>query len=389
MIQKPLEQISPGDLDALITNSVRERKTIDYKRELPGGKDADKKEFLADVSSFANTLGGDLVFGLEEAGGVPTKVTGVSAVDADGETRRLDSIIASGIDPRIRYAIRMVEYAPDKAVFIIRVERSWVSPHRVIFGGHDKFYARNSAGKYPLDVTELREAFLNTATLPDRIRRFRSDRVQAVSIGLTPLPVAGEGKVVLHLVPVEAFTTPKEIDVLEFFRHPEKLQPLGASGWDRRINLEGVCTFAGQSGGVSGYTQVYRNGTIEAVEGRLLNREHNGRRTIPSISFEKELLQGVTRYLAVQRSMGIDAPIYLFISLVGVKGCWMAASNAFFDVGEYYPVTEENLLLPEVLVDRLDQPAEEILRPAFDMVWNACGYPSSGNFDNTGRWNPK
>ena len=64
MILKPLEQIAADHLPALITNAVSEGRTIDYKRELPGNSDGDKKEFLADVSSFANTSGGDLVFGM-------------------------------------------------------------------------------------------------------------------------------------------------------------------------------------------------------------------------------------------------------------------------------------------------------------------------------------
>lgn len=58
------EAIAEADLLALISNAVSEGRTIDYKRELPGNSDGEKKEFLADVSSFANTSGGDLIFGL-------------------------------------------------------------------------------------------------------------------------------------------------------------------------------------------------------------------------------------------------------------------------------------------------------------------------------------
>ncbi len=102
MIQKPLDAISEDDLLALISNGVREGRAIDYKRELPGNSDGEKKEFLADVSSFANTSGGDLVFGIDEAQGLPTQLTGVRSANADLEIRRLDSILASGLDPRIR-----------------------------------------------------------------------------------------------------------------------------------------------------------------------------------------------------------------------------------------------------------------------------------------------
>jgi hypothetical protein len=43
----------------------------DYKRDIYGNSENDKREFLADVSSFANTIGGDIVIGIDEASGLP------------------------------------------------------------------------------------------------------------------------------------------------------------------------------------------------------------------------------------------------------------------------------------------------------------------------------
>jgi predicted HTH transcriptional regulator len=85
MIPKPFEAIAEDDVLALIANAVSEGRTIDYKRELPGNGDGDKKEFLADVSSFANTSGGDLVFGIDEVEGLPTRITGFQSANADLE----------------------------------------------------------------------------------------------------------------------------------------------------------------------------------------------------------------------------------------------------------------------------------------------------------------
>src|SRR5260370_13983943 len=101
MIQKRLDDITEDDLLALVSNAVSEGRTIDYKRELPGNSDGDKKEFLADVSSFANTSGGDLVFGIDEDQGLPTQIPGFESADLDLEVRRLDSILASRLAPRV------------------------------------------------------------------------------------------------------------------------------------------------------------------------------------------------------------------------------------------------------------------------------------------------
>ena len=58
MLTKSIDQITEIDLKSLIDNSVIERKTLDYKAALPGNSESDKKEFLADISSFANSIGG-------------------------------------------------------------------------------------------------------------------------------------------------------------------------------------------------------------------------------------------------------------------------------------------------------------------------------------------
>src|SRR5947208_16448298 len=103
MIPNRLDAITEADLLSLISNGGMEGKTIEFKRELPGGQDADKKEFLADVSSFANTSGGDLVFGVRAVQGVATELVGLANGDLDKELQRLDALIADGLDPRIRY----------------------------------------------------------------------------------------------------------------------------------------------------------------------------------------------------------------------------------------------------------------------------------------------
>src|SRR5712692_11431287 len=99
MIPKPLDQITEADLIDLINASVAERKTLDYKQQLPDTNDAGKRELLADVSSFANTAGGDLVFGMTESAGVPTGVPGVQIRGTDQEILRFDSIIRDGLSP--------------------------------------------------------------------------------------------------------------------------------------------------------------------------------------------------------------------------------------------------------------------------------------------------
>jgi predicted HTH transcriptional regulator len=78
---KPLELLEESDLQTLLDNQVSEGKTIDDKEALHGHSDSDRKEFLYDISSFANASGGHLIFGIKEDGGVPTNICGLNITD--------------------------------------------------------------------------------------------------------------------------------------------------------------------------------------------------------------------------------------------------------------------------------------------------------------------
>lgn len=158
MINKPIEQITEKDLQSLIDNAVSEHKTIEYKQTLQVDSDSERKEFLADVSSFANASGGELIFGISTEEEIPKALIGIDVTNAD--ITKLDSIIRDGIEARLpSVAIQPVPLSNSKNVLIIRIAKSWLSPHRVTYKGHDKFYSRSTNGKYSLDVSELRIAY--------------------------------------------------------------------------------------------------------------------------------------------------------------------------------------------------------------------------------------
>ena len=66
-------------------------------------------------------------------------------------------------------------------MLIIRIRKSWSAPHMVTFKGAARFYSRNSTGKYPLDVSEIRTAFSVSETLPDRLKNFRQHRLSLIA----------------------------------------------------------------------------------------------------------------------------------------------------------------------------------------------------------------
>ncbi len=303
--------------------------------------------------------------------------------DADLEQRRLDNLIRDGIRPRLTYAIRLID-VPGGRILVIRVERGWSGPYRVIFQGHDKFYGRTTAGKYPLDVDELRAAFTLSQSTLDKIRAFRVDRTIALSNNVTPIPFEPGGKIVLHCMPFGAFAGGTgNYDVLQYKNQPHLLRPFrSGSGWSTRITLEGILSKSGNP--AISYTHLYRNGIVESVEGTLLNIEHNGVRSLPSIAYEQAILQYLPICFSFLRTLGVIPPVAVALTLTNVRGVEMSHDPLGFD--EYHPIEVDTLSLPETVVENLDEDSAKILKPMFDLIWNACGLPGSLNFDAQGRW---
>jgi predicted HTH transcriptional regulator len=86
---KPLDEIIEADLQRLIDDHLEENRQLECKRELPGTSDADKKEFVRDVVSFANSAGGHIIFGIAESNGIPTKPAPISEARIDEAKLRL------------------------------------------------------------------------------------------------------------------------------------------------------------------------------------------------------------------------------------------------------------------------------------------------------------
>ncbi len=205
IIRKKVSEIMEADLESLIDGCVAEGKQIEYKLKLPGNRDKDKKEFLADISSFSNSAGGHLFYGISEKEGLPKNIVGLKDINADKEMLRLENLLRDAINPRLPgVALKAIHLKNGNSVIVIYIPRSWVSPHMVTFGGVSKFYARNSAGKYQLDVFELRSAFTASSLESEKIKQFHAHRIGCILSDETPVQLANGAKIILHIIPVGA-----------------------------------------------------------------------------------------------------------------------------------------------------------------------------------------
>lgn len=394
MINKRIEDIQEIDIQALIDNKVLEGKTVEYKKELPNNSDLSKKEFLADITSFANTNGGDLIFGIEEdtATREPRSLIGLKIESIDKEKARLDNIIRTGVEPRLlNITIKPIPLSNSRYAILIRAPRSWISPHRVIFGGHAKFYARNSSGKYEMDVDELRVAFNLSETIIAKIRNFRIDRISKILADETPVPLFSHPKVALHIIAVEALQPAQKYNIDSIYTNRyDKLSLLYGLVEDGRFNLDGIVTYSRVEDGIyGGYTQLYRNGIIEAVDSQMLklcsDREGNTLKIIHGRALEEKLIKSMSAYLHLMSELQIETPIFAFLSLLNIKGYRITTGERFGQFSKH-SIERDLIMLPETIIENYDRKAETILKSVFDLIWNTCGMPRSLNFDENGNW---
>jgi Schlafen, AlbA_2 len=384
------DDVSERDLLDQIQAGVPEGVLVDYKRDLYGRTDADVREYLKDISSFANTAGGHLILGMDEAAGIPTALAPLSG-DSDQELQRLENLARDGLEPRIvglRMKAVLVTGGSGYAI-VLRIPKSWNPPHRVAARNTNRIYGRNSAGAYEFSVEELRVVFTSAATALDRVRAFRAERLARIDAGEAIVPLAVDcGRLVVHLVPISAFGLGAQIDLERARAADEMLRPINSMGRSPRINFEGfVNLFHGQDQRCWSYTQLFRNGAIEAVKVRTVSSQDRGS-LIPARALGNWIFAVLPGYISALQTLDVPPPLVLMITLQGVRGARLGLDPNMFEAPA--AIDRAVLELPEIIIERYGTDLEyhQAARPAFDALWSTAGFAKSQYFDESGRWDP-
>lgn len=391
MLAGILEQTTIADLQKLVSDRVPESIKLDYKRDnyrINNTNADDKKkqckELLKDTSAFANSEGGDLVIGIDEHKGAAGTVTGFETTDADGLKRQMIDIIRNGTDPKVAFSIHSVELSADRYVFIIRVRKSGYGPHRASYKGEPgTYWCRNSGGAHEMSPNEIAELSRQSKSLKNQMEDFRKGRVEAIAKNETPVTFSTQQRMIFHFIPEATFTgfEIKQQDLVYLTQWMPMLHDV--CGYSCEYNTEGVVTFDRHTKPTpSAYVQLYRNGIIEAVADGVTT-VHPSDTQMKTRWFSNEYIRmalpAIKNYFELYRHVEVPLPVWFYMSFIGLDGSRVWCNDFLRSPGK--SIREEILPIPGQEIGDFRVEIKSLMKPGFDKLWNASGYPKCTAFD--------
>jgi hypothetical protein len=170
---RALRDIREVDVRRLIDSGLEEHLQLEYKSALYEDNDRGRREFLQDICMFANTVGGILFIGvteLRDEQGQPTGVPDPGAVlgleipNPEAILGRYDARVMEAVEERLPLESAAIEVGNGRHVLALRVPNSTKKPHSVRHEGHIYFPARRERQRYRMNVREIKELVMRTAS---------------------------------------------------------------------------------------------------------------------------------------------------------------------------------------------------------------------------------
>lgn len=394
IFEKRLDDINIEDLELLIENSVQESKRLDYKQELPSflntsdrknDKEKSKKEFLKDISAFANTIGGIIIYGIEEKRdednkptGLPERLVGLGEINIDKVKQGMENVIRDGLDPKLHgYEIRGIKIndieGKENVILLVKIPRSLMAPHMVLLGWN-RFFTRKNTGNDPMNTTlEIKQAFLQTDAWQKEAEELRLKRITEVrnQMFLPKLKLSNSCYYLLHILPLGTNRT--HVDLRKHQDTLINMLHIGG-GFNYRFNLEGYLVYD-QDNLCEKYVQFFRNGGMEIFD--TIYQCHDGSNIyFDGNQVESNIKDYVTRYFGqVSPALEVEPPFVIYLTLCGIKSLQIRSVDRFTSK-LHHQFDRDLILFPGIEIQDVSD-IDDALQQLFDILWQAGGRDGS------------
>ncbi len=408
-ITQSSQRLTATDINRFVETGKSEDTTLDFKLEPYKAGDDGSKDFVKDITAFANSQGGHIVIGIEEQEGIAVAVKPITNFDWDREILRLENLCQDRIEPKVM-GIEIYTIEIDTGdVLVVKVPKSWTAPHRAQSKKSKTFYQRHSRSISEMDVSQLREAFIGSSTAFEKAaalsRRWAYGVVAELEKSIDEQshkdfdegrsktfwheeePSPRDGILTLHIIPIGSMLDRNSFPIEALERKHGVFSPLAAMGCSDRINLSGVRYYMNDPE-INVYTQLHRFGAVEAVSEKLLWQQDGGRSLLVR-KINQELKNKLPIYLKGIRELGARPPLFIKLRVSRVKNSTLDTGSAHAHFSHVIPeYTGKSIELPDiVLTDFPDADGiNAIGKKLLDPLWNAYGRARCPYFDDEGIW---
>lgn len=382
-----LRDITEADLRQIIDAQLEEHLQLEYKSALYENNHQGSKESLLDICMFANAGGGILLLGISErrdAGGQPTGLPdpnaqlGLGIPNPEAVLQSYDARAVANIQERLPLESYAIPVAENRHVLAIRVPNSMSKPHRVSHQGHVYFPSRRERQKYEMDVREIKEMVMRTASRLEEAQ----ERLTGSFQGMERQGAISD--LLLGVLPV--FRQNFMVDV----RKAETLQAVTQFHFGNGNMVQPEFTFDGLKRQILGrqfsFVQVHRDGLIVAKIDLPLQVEGGVTQFRPS-AIDIYLRSFVYHSIQVYSSAPVNGPFLLSMMLrpvTAIQSLYPAVGGGPWEEGGGR-INAWDYPFPVMEADNLVE-IDKIIRPLCDQAHQMFGRRASPNFNAEGVW---
>lgn len=369
-------------LNDLKETQASESETLEFKWTLKTTEE-DKSELLKDITAMANKNGGIIIYGMSEKSGVASEIKPINGMTADFATRFIIQCLQSGVEPPLNVQVNEIRLLNSGYVLAVSIPKSFLTPHRVVLKGINKFFVRDQNSVSEFRYQQLREAFTFQGQAENKIRRWKAERLALIKAKKTPRPIQKDARTIIHIMPLASFAANKMIDITLWERAGGKF---GLTNFSDYLNLDGIVFYDRfDEKHDDKYVQLFRNGAIETV--KFAGLSIDDRKIIPSTVIVNEIRNTITVQLHTLLAIGIQGPVVIAVTFMSIGDHQLPNASEIL-----LRTDRENLELPEIFFESIEDSIKDIdrkvVKPILDILWQCFDVSQCPYFSSDGHWLP-
>ncbi len=375
------------DLQKLIDDQLQERDTIEYKKDMYGNSDDDKREMLKDITSMANHRGGHILIGIEENDeGIPTNVVGI---ELGNHVERIRSSCLDNIDKKIvGLDIEDVSLSNGKLIIIISIPESLNAPHMVTYRGLNQFWKRHGRQKDKMSIDEIGEAFDKRLSNLNRLDRFLFTRKAEIleDIGDQTFMIISASPAYLR---DEIVFNIRDGNLRKLIQNPQPFQNVADGIYCGNpyptvngLRADNRTPYYGSVTPVRMYIEVFANGYMEF--GRLIRRDTTEGIRIKRLEEPPLIVDFMGFIQTVYEQYLPFTPLAISFSILNAKGIWLVVSGNTTEENSKEKWQREHLEFGKFYTDNISESRILLTKEICDRLWQCFHREGCNLFDDAG-----